>query len=389
MKLLLEICTKEMHFSFDGNIFRQVNGVAMGSPLGPVIANIFMVELEKRLIPTMSDKISLWFRYVDDTFTFIKKGQVDNVIEILNGFHENINFTFEKEAENSISFLDVKVIKKLDGSFDTDIYRKKTDTNVYLSWKGFAPRAWKIGTLKGLIRRAFTVCSTNEYRENEVTFLKKIFTKTNGFPSKVVSKVIKDVRDKMANETVLNPVVDPIPVPSIPNVRHLEAAAVDAQSSNDVCTPFMCLPYKGQQGEEIVRKFKDVLLKSIPNYVQPRIIYTGKKLGSFFRVKDKIPKEHESNLVYAFKTEEVRDYIGETKVRYGSRTHEHTDTDKASAVYKHKVENGLEITDSNFEIVDKGFPRTVDRKLAEALYVKELDPVLNRQKSSFKLLLFN
>ena len=108
----------------------------MGSPLGPVIAIIFMVELEKRLIPTMSDKISLWFRYVDDTFTFIKKGQVDNVIEILNGFHENINFTFEKEAESSISFLDVKVIKKLDGSFDTDIYRKKTDTNVYLSWKG-------------------------------------------------------------------------------------------------------------------------------------------------------------------------------------------------------------------------------------------------------------
>ena len=107
MKLLLEICTKEMHFSFDGNIFRQVNGVAMGSPLGPVIANIFMVELEKRLIPTMSNKISLWFRYVDDTFTFIRKGQVENVIEILNGFHENINFTFEKEAESSISFLDV------------------------------------------------------------------------------------------------------------------------------------------------------------------------------------------------------------------------------------------------------------------------------------------
>ena len=270
MKLLLEVCTKEMHFSFDGNIFRQVNGVAMGSPLGPVIANIFMVELEKRLIPTMSDKISLWFRYVDDTFTFIKRGQVDNVIEILNGFHENINFTFEKETENSISFLDVKVIKKLDGSFDTDIYRKKTDTNVYLSWKGFAPKTWKIGTLKGLIRRAFTVCSTSEYRENEVAFLKKIFTKTNGFPSKVVSKVIKEVRDKMANETALNP------IPSIPNVRPLEPATVDPQSSNDVCTPFMCLPYKGQQGEQIVRKFKDVLLKSIPNYVQPRINYTGK-----------------------------------------------------------------------------------------------------------------
>ena len=171
-----------------------------------------------------------------------------------------------------------------------------------------------------------------------MTFLKMMFTKTNGFPSKVVSKVIKDVRDKMATKNVPNPVVDQIPVPSVPSVRPLEPAAVDPPGSNDVCTPFMCLPYKGQQGVEIVRKFKDVLLKSIPNYVQPRIIYTGKKLGSFFRVKDKIPKEHESNLVYAFKTDEVRDYVGETRVRYGTRTHEHKETDKASAVYKHKVE---------------------------------------------------
>ena len=44
---------------------------------------------------------------------------------------------------------------------------------------------------------------------------------------------------------------------------------------------------------------------------------------------------------------------------------------------------------SDFRIIDKGFPNTVDRKLAEALYVKELDPVLNRQKKSYNLLLFN
>ena len=44
---------------------------------------------------------------------------------------------------------------------------------------------------------------------------------------------------------------------------------------------------------------------------------------------------------------------------------------------------------SDFRIVDKGFSNTVDRKLAEALYVKELDPVLNRQKKSYNLLLFN
>jgi hypothetical protein len=38
MKELLEVCTKEMHFSFDGKIYQQTDGVCMGSPLGPVLA---------------------------------------------------------------------------------------------------------------------------------------------------------------------------------------------------------------------------------------------------------------------------------------------------------------------------------------------------------------
>ena len=65
LRNLLEICTKEMHFSFNGEIYKQVNGVAMGSPLGPVIANIFMAELEKQIIPQLGNKVSLWMRYVD------------------------------------------------------------------------------------------------------------------------------------------------------------------------------------------------------------------------------------------------------------------------------------------------------------------------------------
>ena len=46
LKSLLELCTKEMHFSFDGKLYKQVDGVCMGSPLGPVLANVFMVHLE-------------------------------------------------------------------------------------------------------------------------------------------------------------------------------------------------------------------------------------------------------------------------------------------------------------------------------------------------------
>ena len=98
---------------------------------------------------------------------------------------------------------------------------------------------------------------------------------------------------------------------------------------------------------------------------------------------------HETDLVYTFESsDEATNYIGETKVRFGTRTYEHCHTDKESSVYKYKMQRN-DVTEGDFRILDKGFSRTVDRKLAEALYVKELDPVLNRQKKSFTLHLFN
>ena len=120
-KQLLELCTKEMHFTFNGETYKQLDGVAMGSPLGPVLANVFMVELENNLIPALGDKVSLWQRYVDDTFTFIKVNEIENVKEILNKFHEDIKFTHEVEKNSSISFLDVKVTRKNDGHFITEV----------------------------------------------------------------------------------------------------------------------------------------------------------------------------------------------------------------------------------------------------------------------------
>ena len=67
MRELLYLFTKYSHFTLDNKSYIQVDGVPMDSPLGPVLANILMVELERNLIPTLSNDIPLWKRYVDDT----------------------------------------------------------------------------------------------------------------------------------------------------------------------------------------------------------------------------------------------------------------------------------------------------------------------------------
>ena len=73
------------------------DGTAVGSPLGPAIAGIFMVELEKGLLPMLSTYISSWKRYVDDTFGYIKTDAIDYVLCILNSFHGNISFIYEEQ----------------------------------------------------------------------------------------------------------------------------------------------------------------------------------------------------------------------------------------------------------------------------------------------------
>ena len=86
VKDLLILCTKNVHFSFNGDICIQCDGVAMGSLLGPVLTGIFMVELERSLVPKLSEHMP-WKRFVDDTITCIKPTSILHVIKLLNSFH--------------------------------------------------------------------------------------------------------------------------------------------------------------------------------------------------------------------------------------------------------------------------------------------------------------
>ena len=65
-------------------------------------------------------------------------------------------------------------------------------------------------------------------------------------------------------------------------------------------TPYICLPYKGKEGEGVISKFRTALSNKLPPHVKPRFIYKGTKLGSFFSVKDKIDTMHQTNLVYGY-----------------------------------------------------------------------------------------
>ena len=103
VELELEFATKKSHFLFDDQYYDQIDGVAMDSPLGPVLANIFLCHFEERWVTKGQIRPSLWYRYVDDTFTmFESKDTANEFLRYLNSRHESIKFTIDFEQDNEI-----------------------------------------------------------------------------------------------------------------------------------------------------------------------------------------------------------------------------------------------------------------------------------------------
>ena len=111
-KQFLELSVKNSFFVFNSKLYKQLDGVGMGLPLGPSFANIFMCHHERvwlRDCPVAFRPV-FYKRYVDDTFVLFKhKNHVPLFLNYINSQHRNINFTYETENNNIISFLDVKV----------------------------------------------------------------------------------------------------------------------------------------------------------------------------------------------------------------------------------------------------------------------------------------
>ena len=67
LRKLFAFATSGIHFLFDGSFYDQIDGVAMGSPLGPVLVNLFMGYHEANWLQVFKDcEIILYRRYVDD-----------------------------------------------------------------------------------------------------------------------------------------------------------------------------------------------------------------------------------------------------------------------------------------------------------------------------------
>ncbi|XP_030751507.1 uncharacterized protein LOC115879020 [Sitophilus oryzae] len=96
---LFRVCLTGSYFLWNGNYYEQTEGVAMGSPISPIIANFFIRRFKEKALESSVLKPAVWFRYVDDTFVVWKHGRdsLDDFLHHLNSQSPSIKFTMETE----------------------------------------------------------------------------------------------------------------------------------------------------------------------------------------------------------------------------------------------------------------------------------------------------
>ena len=142
---------------FEGELYKQIDRVAMASPLGLTFANIFLCFHEQIWLGSFPAEFKpvIYRRFVDNTFLlFRSKEHIEKFCLYLNCQHPNITFTSEIDDKTSISFLDIK-INRDNIRFLTSVYQKPTFSGVFTNFDSYIPLLYKSGLISSLLYRAF------------------------------------------------------------------------------------------------------------------------------------------------------------------------------------------------------------------------------------------
>ena len=146
----------------------------MGSPISPIVANLFMEGFENTAINTAEHPPRIWKRYVDDTFVVTDVTKKQGFLEHINNVDPHIHFTTEDaRTDGTIPFLDTIVMPQHDGSLLTSVYRKPILTDQSLHWNSHHHLSAKFSVINTLKHRAKTVCSKNHLMKEEEDHLKR------------------------------------------------------------------------------------------------------------------------------------------------------------------------------------------------------------------------
>ena len=355
---LAELSCCNVLFSTHLGYYIQRDGLAMGSPPAPHLANGWLSKFDE----TIKSDSSLYERYMDDVICAVRKGSVNERLRMINNLHPNLAFTRELEKDGVIAFLDM-LIHDNGGKLSSSWYRKPTDTGLTLNFHALAPTKYKKSVVRSFIHRIYRSCSTWQHFHSGVASALEILHK-NQYPLSFVEPIIHDTITKIVsgNDT-LDQTTDTVMNES------LDSNA--CQNYIDERDKFMFfLAYRGKPTENLVTSFRKLNAPC-------RVILTTKKLRQVLpSLKPSVPKMLLSNVVYQIKCPGCdSSYVGQTVRHVQRRLREHLGNN--GVIRAHFDICNIHNSDDNIvSILDRS--NSLPRLLTlEALYIKEIKPYLN------------
>ena len=284
---LMESATSSEEFIFNDTMYKQTDGVAMGSPLGPALGNIFVGYHESKVFSCVQ-KPRIYFRYVDDTFVICKQeGDVDDFLVTLSRLHPALKFTFEKEHDGKLPFLGILLERtKLD--FETSVYRKPTFSGQYIRWESFSPCKRKTNLIATLVNKALMICTKNKLKQ-EIDFIKKILL-DNGYPEDIV---LKHISKKIAQFSTAKPF------------------------GPENCPVYLKAPWIGSASQQLSHQTKSAV-QNCSGAVSPRLIFSSHCMLPAAK-KDVLLANQRSMVIYEYVCHCDCRYVGRTTQRLQER----------------------------------------------------------------------
>ncbi|KAL9973358.1 hypothetical protein ACROYT_G019801 [Oculina patagonica] len=341
---LLNFVLRSTYFQYNGSIYEQREGAAMGSPVSAVVANLYMESFEKQAITSSSYKPKIWKCYMDDTFTILDRGSVDSFLQHLNNQQPSIRFTMETENDCKIAFLDTTVSREPDGRLTTSVYRKPTHTDQYLAYDSHHPQSVKCGIVKCLYDRAKRLITKPSVISKEKKHLSSVLV-SNGYPFSCLQKITKTRKPSTSAE---------------PTTKFKSTAV---------------LPYVKGLSEQLRRCLQQQCVRAV--------FKSETTLRSHLvRPKDAVDSTKQDGVVYRIPCECGKVYIGETGRPMQDRIKEH-DRDirlartQTSAVAEHTNNTGHYPLWNEVKFIDRD-QHWYKRRVKEAIHIRLHPNNINR-----------
>lgn len=335
---LLDFCLSAGYFVYEGNFYQQIDGVPMGSPLGSISADVVMQKCLNTVLENCPLRIGLVRKYVDDLLLTVHEEDVENLTQYFNGFHPKIKFTMEREVNGCLPYLDVLIQRDAGNFLSTTWYSKPCSSQRILNYNSLHPKNMVLNVGRNLVKRVKSLTTRQDVNLDATitSILKK-----NDFPSRVICRLLRED----------------------PSTRSRPVPRVDGEYER-----FHSLTY--------VRGVSEKLRRKIANATNARVAFkpARKVMELFSKVKDVVPKEQRSDVVYRIPCKDCNlSYIGTTGQLLRSRIQKHMSTirlkSKTTALSSHAIEEDHSFDFPNTEILD--FHHTYKKRMMlEALHIK-------------------